>query len=462
MYRFPLSLLLVFSFSLIGYTQSWDKTFLHESGLAKGFDVIQASDNGYIVVGEVDLPTGAIRHYIWLFKTDIDGNLLWSKIYNEPDVADQKGRAVVEAVNGDIFVVGANNNKAMVLKTDAQGEPLWTKAFGGDGINAFYDVSQDPEGNLILVGELEETLASNQHEIWAMGINAAGDSLWSAKYFEPSFYGSAATVVTPLADNNYLVAGNYNGQVFSQKISGTDGSLIWSNTYQFSVGDQLFAAATNTEETKLIFGGNITGFAGFSPTLFETNDEGESATPVNFIPTSFGAITDIQTTSNNGLLLTGSSYDFWSLTGSNMTGFASKMNSNFEIEWSLTFADSLDKQGAAIIEDTDGNSIIVGSRGGGVWLKKIGVITTTTSLPQAEIQLYPNPAQRLLHISMPEVSLTEELVFTLHNTEGAAVYEQKLTKEEEQLSLPDLRSGIYYYTINSYTTPLKSGKLVIH
>ncbi|MEL7220122.1 MAG: T9SS type A sorting domain-containing protein [Bacteroidota bacterium] len=462
MYKFLATLLFIFSLSHISDAQSWEKTFQHATGLAKGFDVIQTADHGYVVVGEVDLPTGAIRHYIWLLKTDNDGNLLWSKIYNEPDVVDQKGRTVTEAANGDLFVVGAANNKAIVLKTDAQGEPLWTKEYGGNGVNVFHDASQDMEENLILVGEREEVQGSNQHEVWAMLINTEGDSLWSKTYFEPSFYGTAATVISPLPDNNYLLVGHRNNQGFSLKISGADGTPIWSNLYQFSVGDQIFAATPTQEGTKLIFGGNNTGFAGFSPTLFETNLVGESAVSINYTPTPFGTITALQPTSNNGILMTGSSYDFWSIMGSNRTGFAAKLNHDFTLAWSLTFPDSLDKQGAAIIEDTDGSTIIVGSRNGGIWLKKIGATTNTASIQQEDIQLYPNPAQRNIHISLPSDLADSELDVIFYDAKGVLVFRQKLITPKNQIHLPDLAAGVYNYTIGNESKRWKLGKLVLH
>ena len=218
-HRLTLFLLFV-SISQVALSQSWERTFLHATGLGKGFDVIQTSDNGYVMVGEVDLPTGAIRHYIWLVKTDNDGNPLWSKIYDGGDVMHQTGRAIIEASNGDLFIAGSNGAKASVLKTNTNGDSLWTKDFGGQGLNIFQDLAQDTLGNLILIGQFEEHVSTGLHEVWAMGMNPEGDSLWSKRYFAPSSFGTSAMDISSFSFHDFLVTGRIGEQGFSMKIDG--------------------------------------------------------------------------------------------------------------------------------------------------------------------------------------------------------------------------------------------------
>jgi hypothetical protein len=457
-------LLLFLMLSNHAIAQEWERTFLHDFGFAKGFDVIQTSDNGYVMVGEVDLPTGAIRHYIWLVKTDYDGNQLWSKIYSGGDIANQTGRAIVEASNGDLFIAGSDFNKASVLKTNMNGDSLWTRNFGGQGINAFRDITQDVNGNLILVGQFEEVFNSGLQEVWAMGMNTDGDSLWSESYFEPSFSGSSAMGISALSANDFLVVGDINGQGFSIKINGMDGHQEWSNTYQLSVGDNLYAGSAHAGGDSLIMGGNITGFAGYSPVFFTTGPSGVLSEFVNFSPVSFGTITTLESTTDGGVVLTGSNYDFWGPEQSNMAGFVVKLDAELAIEWSLSFADSLDKQGASIKQDLDGNYILAGNRKGGMWLKKIMGNPTAideVAVDYVTVKVHPNPAHDNIIITIPEWINTEGLSISIYDTTGRLVAKNNIIGPVHLLDVGQLPRGVYHYSVQNTNQHLINGKIIL-
>lgn len=457
-----LLVLFFLSFSIHSSAQSWERTFLHSFGLAKGFDVIQTSDNGYVMVGEVDLPTGAIRHYIWLVKTDIDGNQLWSKVFDAADVTHDAGRAIIESSNGDLFIAGFNNAKASVMKTNANGEPLWVKNFGGLGRNAFQDIALDAMGNLILVGQFETTAGSNIHEVWAMGMNTAGDSLWSAKYLQPSDVGTTAMDISPLPNNDFLVTGSINGQGFSMKIDGSNGAEDWSNTYQLGSGDFLFSGAANDDMTSLLIGGTSAGVAGFSPILFETDLEGVLTNPVEFLSVSFGVITSLAPTTDAGFILTGSAYDFWSQ--SIEAGFITKLDNSLEVEWELTYEDSLDKQGTMIKQNPDGSYILAGSRQGGMWLKRIEGTSTPVDdlvIDYINIKVYPNPASNIVQIELPEKSKSNQLSISIYDTLGKLIKKEQLDGAINSINVEQIPRGAYHYTIQNSVAQLFSGKIVL-
>lgn len=462
-------LLVLLSIANFSLAQDWEKTFLHDTGIAKGFDVIQTSDNGYVMVGEVDLPTGAIRHYIWLVKTDNDGNELWSRVYSGGgvfnNIAQKAGKAIIEDANGDLFIAGSNWNKASVFKTSATGDSLWTKDFGGQGINSFQDIVQDANGNLILVGQYETALSSNLNEVWVMGMNTAGDSLWSERYFDPTFGNTSAMDISPLSSNDFLVTGTLGDQGFSLKIDGADGTQAWSNTYQLGNSDNLFSGVINSDETGLLIGGMISGIAGFSPVLFETNAEGVFENNALFSSVPFGAITSIAPTNDDGFILTGSSFDFWNQTTTMNIGFATKLDADLAVEWELTFEDSLTKQGASIRQNEDGSYILAGSRAGGMWLKKImGISTSTDELAteNMEIKVQPNPAYQTISLVIPESTNTDNLSMTIYDNLGRLVATNRISRATNLIDVGQLPRGMYYYTIQDGTVQLSSGKLLLH
>ena len=458
---FPLLLLFLF-ISSFSFAQSWERTFLHDTGLAKGFDVVQTADNGYVMVGEVDLPTGAIRHYIWLVKTDHLGSQLWSRVYDGGDVTHQAGRAIIEGANGDLFIAGFNAAKASVLKTNMNGDSLWTKDFGGQGRNAFQDIALDANGNLILVGHYEEEAGTGLHEVWVMGMNTEGDSLWSAKYFDPSSVGTSAMGIRPLTSDNFLVTGSVGGQGFSMEIAGVDGTENWSQTYQFSSGDQLFSGAPYNGASGLLIGGTISGVAGLSPVLFETDAEGAFTNTVDFLSVPFGAITSLTPTMDAGFILTGSSYNFWNQTAD--MGFITKLDSELEVEWELTFEDSLDKQGAIIRQDAEGSYILAGSRQGGMWLKKIEGSTTSADdlvINYLDIKVYPNPVSDIIRVIIPELLPPNNLSITIYDTLGRLVKKHNIEDRTTLINVQELPRGLYHYTVQNASYQLNSGELIL-
>jgi hypothetical protein len=57
-----------------GNTQPWEQNYMADTtspnpGFGFAYDLIQTNDGGYVMAGEMDLPTGAIRHYIQLHTT---------------------------------------------------------------------------------------------------------------------------------------------------------------------------------------------------------------------------------------------------------------------------------------------------------------------------------------------------------------------------------------------------------
>ena len=455
-------LLLILSLPLLSLAQGWERTFQHETGWAKGFDVIQTADKGYVMVGEVDLPTGAIRHYLWLVKTDYDGDTLWSKVAHEWAIANESARAIFERPNGDLFIAGSNGQKARVWKYNANGDSLWTRDFGGDGINAFHGMAQNSLGNLILVGQYEDSLASSQQEVWVMGMDTTGDSLWSQTYFTPSFPSTSAMEIRPLSANDFLISGSIGGQGFAMEIDGSDGTQVWAKTYQFSTGDRLFSAAANEGGTSLLMGGNGTGFAGHFPILFETDLLGNITDTLGVFSVPFGAIASLAPTLDTGFILTGSTYDFW--TNSSDIGFITKLDANHDVEWEFTFADSLDMQGAAIIQDSDGNFVLAGSRQGGLWLKKIANPSTSIDeegLSSSRIRVYPNPAQHTINVEFLDPIPANRLSISFFDMVGSLVSTHPISNSQTHIEVERFPRGIYQYQIHTSRYRFGTGKLIL-
>lgn len=166
--------------------------------------VIGTNDGGYLMVGSSnsnsgnDFPGERDWNDYWIVKTDKDGNKLWSKLYGSRATDD--GYACV-AVNGGYIIAGVangvgidipenfGNSDAWVIKLDLTGNIVWKKSFGGldhDGAKALVNT---PDGNCVLAGNYGSDNgegsdgAQGSQDAWLLKFDpATGNKIWSKRY----------------------------------------------------------------------------------------------------------------------------------------------------------------------------------------------------------------------------------------------------------------------------------------
>lgn len=76
------------------------------------------------------------------------------------------------------------------------------------------------------------------------------------------------------------------------------------------------------------------------------------------------------------------------------------------------------------------------------------------------IEIFPNPTVRTVTISSTAETISG-LLFTLRDVQGRLVFEETLYSNKQQLTLPELESGWYSYSLLSGTALKAQGKLMI-
>ena len=102
-----------------------------------GRSVQQTTDGGYIICGSrVDYTEIGD---VYLIKTDNNGDSIWTKTFG--GVEDDQSYSVQQTTDGGYIITGytesfGNGNgeqDVWLIKTDSQGDSIWTKTFGGTG-----------------------------------------------------------------------------------------------------------------------------------------------------------------------------------------------------------------------------------------------------------------------------------------------------------------------------------------
>jgi hypothetical protein len=197
-----------------------------------GYSVQQTTDRGYIIAGYTYSFGNGIQ--VYLVKTNASGDTLWTRTYG--GAGDDYGRSVKQTSDGGYIVAGeydygGTNPQVYLVKTNASGNTLWTKTYGGTGDNHGYHVQQTIDGGYILAGWTNSY--GNGGQVYLVKTNATGDTLWTRTYGGASFDWSFSVQQT--LDWGYIIAGGTDsygngGQVYLVKTNAT-GDTLWTRTY---------------------------------------------------------------------------------------------------------------------------------------------------------------------------------------------------------------------------------------
>jgi regulation of enolase protein 1 (concanavalin A-like superfamily) len=187
----------------------WAKTY---GGTSKDIahSVRQTSDGGYIVAGYT-ISFGAGERDLFLIKTDANGNLQWAKTYG--GIYWDEARSVQQTSDGGYIVAGYKrppeaqwNGEFILIKTDANGDVIWAKTYGGLGWDEAYSVQQTSDGGYIMAGLTAAFTVG--YDFLLIKTDENGDLEW-AKTYGVAHYDWAFSV-QQTSDGGYIVAGQTN------------------------------------------------------------------------------------------------------------------------------------------------------------------------------------------------------------------------------------------------------------
>jgi hypothetical protein len=215
----------------------WTRTF-GGNGLEYGNSVRQTTDGGFIIGGWTTSFGQGIQ--VYLVKTDAQGNTQWSRTYGGSDVDDCI--TVRQTSDGGYILVGstysysAGGRDLYLIKTNPFGQMQWSKTYGGIRDDAGSCVEQSPDGGYVVTGYTESF--APHCWVYMLKTDPEGDSLWSKALTPSGSSWSSSVVVQQTSDTGYIITGycvndQEPGDDFDFFLIKTDsqGDTIWTRTY---------------------------------------------------------------------------------------------------------------------------------------------------------------------------------------------------------------------------------------
>lgn len=193
--------------------KQWDK-LLDESTQDYAITVTQTIEGGYIIGGHTSVKSTYTDLYLWLIKTDEDGNKLWSKIFNESS-NENYAYSIQQTTDGGYIIAAGTINKSddsnddysadpngfsnmCLIKTDEDGNKQWSKTFGEPYKKYTIPVQQTPDGGYLIQGR-------GDRGFWFIKTDENGDKQWDKTLnMESSDF---SYLIQQTTDGGYIFAG---------------------------------------------------------------------------------------------------------------------------------------------------------------------------------------------------------------------------------------------------------------
>jgi len=230
----------------------WNKTYGGTNDEYMAGALVQTTDGGYALAGGT-WSFGAGSSDFWLVKTDSNGNMQWNKTYG--GTSEDVAFALVQTCDGGYALAGytwsfgAGIYDSWLVKTDADGSEQWNNTYGGTSWDAAYALVQTNDDGYALAGGTW-SFGAGSSDFWLVKTDAAGNMVWNKTYGGAN--GDAAWALVQTVDGGYALAG-WTGSVgaglddFWLVKTDSNGNMQWNKTYGGAGNDQAYTLVQTTD-----------------------------------------------------------------------------------------------------------------------------------------------------------------------------------------------------------------------
>ena len=424
----------------------WKKKY-GSGGTDLGTSGQQTIDGGYIFCGTTS-GFSAPGNKMYLLKTDLNGNLQWSKVF-----LNGSAFSVLQTDDGGYIMTGTANGELAVIRTDFAGDTLWTKLIGGSGNDVGSCISKTQDNGFVIVGNTNSFGLGNIDMI-LVKIDSNGNTLFTKTYGGAN--DDKAASVQQTIDGGYVVSGLTNSYGTGQSdifLLKTDsiGNVVWSKTFGGINNDEASSVQQTTDG-----GFAIAGFANYTISstsghmvLVKCDSTGSLDWQHAYGKSSYNDWGyAAQQTTDGGYIVTGTTYSFSGFGGQYDDIYLVKTNSSgssgcFEPVYSLTVTDTLFQTASPAISTSSGLTALIHTTlvnsGGLDSTHCIVVGINETPSKQDLIVVSPIPVSDVLFIN----GTHEKGEVWLYSIDGKAILHKQTSDNKTEIKIDALPVGLY-------------------
>lgn len=363
---------------------SWEKTY-GGSDDELGDSVQQTSDGGFIVAGTT-LSYGNDSE-VYLVRTDASGKELWSKAFGGK--GKDFGHSVCQTSDSGFIVAGTSDyltidSRIYLIKTDAGGNEQWQMSYGVKGINSGESVAIASDGGYMVVGS--SMSPGSELQVYLVKTDSSGRELWNRTYGGNMSESGASLQAT--ADGGYIIAGRAVTDGDSRKMllikTDANGNEQWSQTYGGSMNQEA-GCVRQVNDGGYIVAGFTISFGNMSQVYaVKTDANGNEQWNKTYGGDDFEEGYSALQTRDGGYLFTGNTWKYDNASGA----YVVKTDANGDEQWHLVYGSDMSDDAYSAVQADDGGYVITGrmnttDKGPQLYLIKVmeSSATGTSALP---------------------------------------------------------------------------------
>lgn len=326
-------------------------------------DLLVASDNHMVLGGQSRVP-GDSTFAFNLTKVSLDGQLDWTRSF-EADSLSGTCVAVKELDDGGFILAGhfanaAPEQRISLIRTNAQGNVLWSKAYGNDTLLfEVADLIVDHNGAFMLTGTVS-ALNQSDSDLFILQTDSNGQAVWVFTLGGPDE--EVGIAIRPIETLGFAVVGSTksfgagNSDVCLAIVNGV-GDLFGFRTFGTANSEKASSVVVLPSRDFVISAEQELPGSNSSVLLFKTDQDGLIDWAINYDGVNEEQPKDLHVLANNNYLIAGSTQ---STSPLNSNGLILEIDTNGGLVWAKAYGQGNSAYLQSSIQLANGERIVAG------------------------------------------------------------------------------------------------------
>jgi hypothetical protein len=213
----------------------------YEEGITwiiSGGNLTQTNDNHFLIAASKTYSYTGIENDIILIKFDMQSGTIWKRLLDKPTTTEHPYQVISASDNGYIMAgvqrSQGQNNRLFVLKTDSLGNEEWSKQYHPLQHGAAFSIFETDTG-YVVSGYMQ--YPDTDTDMFIMEIDKQGELLWDKHYGGNEIDLACLLLPIQYSDNYFLASAIRENDIRKPFIAKLDsiGNIVWNKMYDLEV-----------------------------------------------------------------------------------------------------------------------------------------------------------------------------------------------------------------------------------